>query len=97
QLIVESGTDRPLASLLPVEPKKYAIHQTILFFQSAGTPVHIDGWGLDTLPRGGVITLWIPLEPVDLDNGPIAIVPWELGRRLTQEQLKIRHDCSHEE
>src|SRR5437016_360499 len=32
-------------------------------------------------------TLWVPLEQVHLRNGPIAIVPWKLGRFMSPQEL----------
>jgi hypothetical protein len=52
----------------------YTVHQTILFFMPPGTHLHLDGWSFDTEPRGYFHTVWIPLEPVGLHNGPIFIV-----------------------
>jgi ectoine hydroxylase-related dioxygenase (phytanoyl-CoA dioxygenase family) len=69
---------------------RYTIHQTILFFVPPGTELHIDGWKLDTEPRGRAHTLWIPLEPVTLRNGPLAIVPWPQGKVLSAEMLGVR-------
>jgi hypothetical protein len=43
------------------------------------------------------MTMWIPLEGVNADNGPLAIVPWKLGRGLSQDDLGICRDCSYEQ
>lgn len=67
----------------------HTVHQTILFFMPPGTHVHIDGWGLDTEPRGFAHTIWLPLEPVDLNNGPLAIVPWPRGKVVSPAQLGV--------
>ena len=67
----------------------YTVHQTILFFMPPGTLLHLDGWGLDTEPRGFSHTLGIPLEPVGLHNGPIAIVPWPRGKIVSSAELDV--------
>jgi Phytanoyl-CoA dioxygenase (PhyH) len=68
---------------------RYTIHQTILFFAPPLTDLHLDGWGLDTDPPGGAYTLWIPLESVDLRNGPICVSPCRPKEFLTPDQLGI--------
>ena len=67
----------------------YTVHQTILFFTPPGTGLHLDGWGFDTEPRGFGHTVWIPLEPVTLHNGPLAIVPWPRGKLLSATELGV--------
>jgi ectoine hydroxylase-related dioxygenase (phytanoyl-CoA dioxygenase family) len=70
----------------------HTIHQTLIFFTSPGTELHCDGWGLDSYPFGYSHTLWIPLEPVRLVNGPLAIVPWTVGRFLSPQELGFGDD-----
>jgi ectoine hydroxylase-related dioxygenase (phytanoyl-CoA dioxygenase family) len=67
----------------------HTVHQTILFFMPPGTDVHVDGWGFDTEPRGFAHTVWLPLEPVDLRNGPLAIVPWPRGKVVSPAELGV--------
>jgi ectoine hydroxylase-related dioxygenase (phytanoyl-CoA dioxygenase family) len=67
----------------------HTVHQTILFFMAPGTDLHVDGWGLDTEPRGFAHTVWIPLEAVTLRNGPLAIVPWPRGNVLAPADLGV--------
>ena len=69
--------------------RRYTVHQTILFFMPPGTHLHLDGWGLDTEPRGFSHTLWIPLEPVGPHNGPLAIVPWPRGKIVSSAELDV--------
>jgi ectoine hydroxylase-related dioxygenase (phytanoyl-CoA dioxygenase family) len=76
--------------------QSYTIRQIILFFVPPLTDVHIDGWGLDTHPRGGLHTVWVPLEPVRLKNGALAIIPWPRGRFLSPEELGIPDFASDE-
>lgn len=67
----------------------HTIHQTMLFFMSPGTDMHMDGWGLDSVPFGYSHTLWVPLEPVTLLNGALALVPWPVGRVLMPAELGL--------
>ena len=74
-------TDRIADLLTSIDgAQNYTVHQTIVFFTPPGTGLHLDGWSLDTDPRGFGHTLWIPFEPVTLSNGPLAIVPWPRGK-----------------
>ena len=67
----------------------YTVHQTILFFMPPGTGLHLDGWSFDTEPRGFGHTVWIPLEPVTLRNGPLAVVPWPRGKIVSPAELGV--------
>jgi ectoine hydroxylase-related dioxygenase (phytanoyl-CoA dioxygenase family) len=67
----------------------YTVRQTIIFFMPPGTHLHVDGWGFDTQPRGFAHTLWIPLEPITRDNGPVAIVPWPRGKVVSPAELGV--------
>lgn len=67
--------------------EQHTIHQTIIFFTSPATDMHMDGWGLDSQPFGYSHTMWLPLEPVTLLNGPLALVPWPLGRFVSPQEL----------
>jgi phytanoyl-CoA hydroxylase len=51
------------------------LHQIILFFVCPETPAHIDSFGVDTWPRGGALTVRIPLEDIRSDAGPPFIHP----------------------
>jgi ectoine hydroxylase-related dioxygenase (phytanoyl-CoA dioxygenase family) len=81
----------PLADLLTGidGAGNYTVHQTILFFMPPGTGLHLDGWSFDTDPRGFGHTLWVPLEPVTLRNGPLAIVPWPRGKVVSPAELGV--------
>lgn len=67
----------------------YTVHQTILFFIPPGTGLHLDGWSFDTEPSGLGHTVWIPLEPVTLRNGPLAVVPWPRGKIVSPAELGV--------
>jgi ectoine hydroxylase-related dioxygenase (phytanoyl-CoA dioxygenase family) len=83
-------TDRVADLLTSIDgANNYTIHQTIVFFIPPGTGLHLDGWSLDTEPRGLGHTIWIPLEAVTLSNGPLAIVPWPRGKIVTASELGV--------
>lgn len=83
-------TDRIADLLASVDgAQSYTVHQTIVFFTPPGTGLHLDGWSLDTEPRGFGHTLWVPLEPVTLHNGPLAIVPWPRGKVVAPSELGV--------
>lgn len=83
-------TDRIADLLTSIDgAPNYTVHQTIVFFMPPGTGLHLDGWSLDTDPRGFGHTLWIPLQPVTLHNGPLAIVPWPRGKVVAPSELNV--------
>jgi ectoine hydroxylase-related dioxygenase (phytanoyl-CoA dioxygenase family) len=86
-LLLTDGVADLLASIDGADG--HTVHQTILFFMPPGTHVHIDGWGFDTEPRGFAHTIWVPLEPVDLRNGPLAVVPWPRGKVVSPVELGV--------
>jgi hypothetical protein len=88
-LICTTAVADGLASIDDARANAYVVYQIILFFVSPGTDTHIDGWGGDTVPPGGQITLWIPLEPVTPENGPVGIFPWPKGQFLSDKDLGI--------
>jgi hypothetical protein len=58
---------------------RYTLHQSIFFFVSARTDTHQDRVTLDTVPAGRSFTVWIPVDRVRPANGPLFVVPRELG------------------
>jgi hypothetical protein len=67
----------------------YTVHQTILFIAAATTALHIDSWSMDTAPRGGAHTVWIPLEDMNHESGAPCVIPWPRGKLLTEEDLGL--------
>lgn len=59
--------------------ERYTLHQSIFFFVSARTDTHLDRVTLDTVPAGQSFTVWIPVDRVRPANGPLFVVPRELG------------------
>jgi ectoine hydroxylase-related dioxygenase (phytanoyl-CoA dioxygenase family) len=68
---------------------QHIIWQTILFFVSPRTNLHVDGWGSDTVPSGGQYTVWIPLEAITFDNGPVGVFAWPPGKGLTADEAGL--------
>lgn len=71
------------------EAQHYNIHQTLLFFASQTTQPHLDSWGLDTSPRGFAHTLWIPLQDMTYLSGLPSVIPWRLGKVVTEADLGL--------
>ncbi len=75
----------------------YHINQTLLFYAAQTTNLHLDSWGLDTVPHGGAHTLWIPLQDLDARSGVPAVVPWPLRKLVTEAELGLPPNMPHEE
>jgi hypothetical protein len=59
--------------------ERYTLHQSIFFFVSPRTDIHVDQVTLDTTPRGRSFTVWIPIDEVRPANGPLFVIPRRLG------------------
>jgi hypothetical protein len=79
------------------DAEHYTIHQTILFLTSPQTAVHTDSWGTDTVPNGFAHTAWIPLQDLDRTSGVPCVIPWPLGKRLTEEELGLTPEADFAE
>jgi hypothetical protein len=75
--------------------ERYHINQTLLFFAAQTTGFHLDSWALDTVPHGGAHTLWIPLQDMDFKSGLPSILPWPLGKLVSERELGLSSDRSH--
>jgi hypothetical protein len=69
---------------------EYTIHQVILFFVGPCMDTHVDGWFFDTVPHGGAHTVWIPLEEINIRNGPTCIFPWPRRQFLNGKALGLK-------
>lgn len=67
----------------------YNVQQTVLFFAGQTTELHIDSWSVDTAPHGFSHTVWIPLQDIEPNTGSIAVVPWPLGKVVTEQELGL--------
>ena len=87
------------------DAEHYTIHQTLIFISSQTTMPHLDSWSMDTVPQGFAHTLWIPLEDMDHLAGVPGVVPWPVGKVLSEAELGLatagfsfheRHDRHYE-
>jgi hypothetical protein len=67
----------------------YNIHQTLIFFAAQSTELHIDSWALDTAPRGFAHTVWVPLQDMGPRSGLPGIIPWPVGRAISEAELGL--------
>lgn len=75
----------------------YHINQTLLFFAAQTTGFHLDSWAIDTVPHGGAHTLWIPLQDLDFRSGVPAVIPWPVGKFVTEAELGLRPEGPNDE
>lgn len=71
------GNDPRLLELLDgILDGKLVLYQSINFPNYGSEQrVHSESIHLTTYPNGGMAGVWIPLEPIDIDNGPISCYP----------------------
>jgi hypothetical protein len=86
-LITSSGIYENLRLLDGAE--HYTVHQTIIFISAQTTVPHLDSWSMDTAPHGFAHTVWIPLEDMDYLSGLPAVVPWPVGKLVTEAELGL--------
>ena len=67
----------------------YNIHQTLLFFAAQSTELHVDSWALDTAPHGYAHTVWVPLQDLGPRSGLPSVIPWPVGRVVTEADLGL--------
>jgi hypothetical protein len=67
----------------------YTVHQTLIFISAQTTVPHLDSWSMDTVPHGYAHTLWIPLEDVDYRAGVPGVVPWPVGKFVSEAELGL--------
>lgn len=89
-LLTSSGIYNALHELDGAE--HYTIYQTIIFFAAQSTIPHLDSFSSDTAPHGYAHTMWIPLEDMDYLSGVPAVVPWPIGKLLTESELGLPDD-----
>jgi hypothetical protein len=69
--------------------ERYTICQSLLFFMSPHTAIHIDSWTFDTSPLGYAHSMFIPLENMHMRSGFPCICPWPLGKVISEEELDV--------
>lgn len=57
------------------------------------TPPHQDNWYFNFVPSN-VVTLWIPIDPVDTDNGCLRYLPQKNGHHINGEFGLLKHEKS---
>ena len=70
--------------------KHHTIHQTLLFLTAQSTDLHLDSWSVDAVPLGSGLTCWIPLQDMDHRSGLPSLIPWPLGKVVTEDELGLR-------
>ena len=75
--------------------KHHHINQTLLFFAAQTTAPHIDSWAVDTVPHGGAHTLWIPLQDMEHQSGIPAVVPWPVGKLISEQEFGLSTGAPH--
>ena len=75
--------------------RRYHVNQTLLFFAAQTTAPHLDSWAIDTVPHGGAHTLWIPLRDMDYRSGVPAVVPWPVGRLISERDFGLSTDAPY--
>jgi hypothetical protein len=73
----------------------YHINQTLLFSAAQTTAPHVDSWAIDTVPHGGAHTLWIPLQDMEHQSGIPAVIPWPVGKLISEQEFGLSVDAPH--
>ena len=76
-----------LATVAELYGRRPIPFQTLNFERGTGQPLHTDAIHFDTVPGGQVCGVWVALEPVGDDQGPLRYVPG--SQRL--EPIEVRH------
>jgi len=75
-LLKEIGTDPALLELLSSLMKdEVTLFQSINFLTGSEQRTHSDSIHMTTFPLGGLLGVWIALEDIDTDNGPLHYYP----------------------
>ena len=64
-----------LATVAELYGRRPIPFQTLNFERGTGQPLHTDAIHFDTVPGGQVCGVWVALEPVGDDQGPLRYVP----------------------
>lgn len=55
--------------------KNAVLFHSLNFERGSGQPVHVDSWFMPPPPNGELIAVWICLEDVEKDAGPLVYIP----------------------
>lgn len=76
QLLKNIGTDKGLLELLSsILQENVKLFQSINFMAGSEQHTHSDSIHMTTFPLGGLLGVWIALEDINLDNGPLHYYP----------------------
>lgn len=75
-LLRKIGESKELLELLSsIMGEEVKLFQSINFKKGSEQPTHSDSIHMTTFPLGGLLGVWIALEDIDLDNGPLHYYP----------------------
>ncbi len=75
-LLKNIGEDRNLLELLSaIMGEEVKLFQSINFKMGSEQHTHSDSIHMTTFPLGGLLGVWIALEDIELDNGPLQYYP----------------------
>lgn len=90
ELLRKIGTDQNLIELLSSLLSDNAIlFQSINFLNGSEQETHSDSIHMTTFPLGGLLGVWVALEDIDFDNGPLHYYP---GSHLLPYYLNKDYD-----
>ncbi len=76
QLIYDMGADGDLMKVLDyLQGEKTSLFQSINFKTGSNQRTHSDAIHMSTFPRGRMIAVWVALEDMSLENGPLHYYP----------------------
>lgn len=76
ELIKNMGSDKVLMSVLDyLQGEKTSLFQSINFKTGSNQRTHSDAIHMSTFPRGKMIAVWVALENMSLENGPLHYYP----------------------
>ena len=76
ELIKNMGADKVLMSVLNyLQGEKTSLFQSINFKTGSNQRTHSDAIHMSTFPRGKMIAVWVALEDMSLENGPLHYYP----------------------
>ena len=76
KLLKELGSDQGLLELLSsMLQENVKLFQSINFMEGSEQHTHSDSIHMTTFPLGGLLGVWIALEDINLDNGPLHYYP----------------------
>lgn len=76
EMIRKMGVDKVLMKVLDhLQGEKTSLFQSINFKTGSNQRTHSDAIHMSTFPRGKMIAVWVALEDISLENGPLHYYP----------------------